>query len=139
MTCPKGFLLLFYNLKVYMYYNQSNLLMFVTFSKIQVFMIFLTLSQMNNYMYSSFRSYFVTLIQTLRLGKLILWNLSFVCLIESDCIKVQKTSGAISIIFPRPFEEKRADIVFGIAWFYPPSNNRYLVCATPPTVLCRSF
>ena len=44
----------------------------------------------------------------------------------------------------RLFEEKRGDVVFGFPCFRgyvvsSPSNSRFLVCATPLTVLCRSF
>ena len=41
---------------------------------------------------------------------------------------------------PRLFEEKRGDIVFAFSSICPslrpPSSSRYLVNATPPTVLC---
>ena len=45
----------------------------------------------------------------------------------------------ISLFVPCLFKEKRGDIVFGFPWFCPPSNSRYIVCTTPPTVLCWSF
>ena len=44
------------------------------------------------------------------------------------------------VVVTHNFEEKRGDIVFGISSFHPSflpsSRSRYLVFATPPTVLC---